>query len=108
VTANAGSQLASKTFVLTGTLQSMTRDEAAEAIRKQGGSVTSSVTGKTSYLVAGKNTGAKKTARADELGVEVIDEDGLLKLLAINGDTKASAESVEKKPPPKEQQLTLF
>jgi len=72
-----------KTFVLTGTLSSMSRDEAAAAIRAQGGTVTSSVTGKTTYLVAGANTGARKTEKAQALGVEVIDEGTLLEMLEL-------------------------
>ncbi|HYW91927.1 MAG TPA: NAD-dependent DNA ligase LigA [Gammaproteobacteria bacterium] len=79
--AGAGSQpLAGKTFVLTGALDGMTRDEAKEAIQRQGGRVTGSVSGKTSYVVAGEDPGSK-LERARELGVEVLDETTFLRLL---------------------------
>jgi DNA ligase (NAD+) len=65
--------LAGKTFVLTGTLASMTREEAAARIEALGGKVTTSVTAKTSYLVVGENPGSK-LAKAEKLGVEVVDE----------------------------------
>ena len=72
--------LAGLTFVLTGTLPTMTRDEASELIKKNGGKVSSSVSKKTSYVVAGDEAGSKLT-KARELGVEVIDESELLKML---------------------------
>ena len=65
--------MSGKTFVLTGTLTGMTREEATEKIEALGGKVTSSVTAKTSYLVVGANPGSK-LARAEKLGVEVVDE----------------------------------
>ncbi len=64
------------TFVLTGTLPTMTRDEAAELIKKNGGKVSGSVSKKTSYVVAGEEAGSKLT-KAKELGVPIIDEDKL-------------------------------
>ncbi len=72
--------LSGKTFVLTGTLPSMTRDEAKDLILEKGGKVTGSVSGKTSYLVAGAKAGSK-LAKAEKLGVEVLDEAALLELL---------------------------
>lgn len=72
--------LAGLTFVLTGTLPTYTRDEAGDMIKARGGKVSSSVSKKTSYVVAGEAAGSKLT-KAEELGVTVIDEDGLMKLL---------------------------
>jgi DNA ligase (NAD+) len=72
--------LAGKTFVLTGTLPDLTREEAAERIVGAGGRVTSSVSKKTDYVVAGENAGSKLT-KAESLGVAVIDEGALLGLL---------------------------
>jgi DNA ligase (NAD+) len=72
--------LAEKTFVLTGTLPDLTREEASERIVAAGGRVTTSVSKKTDYLVAGENAGSKLT-KAESLRVPVIDEAGLLALL---------------------------
>jgi len=71
--------LQGKTFVLTGTLPNWTRTEAAEWIEARGGKVTSSVSGKTDYLVAGEEAGSK-LEKAKKLGVEIIDESGLKRL----------------------------
>jgi DNA ligase (NAD+) len=73
--------LVGKTFVITGTLPDMTRDEAKALIQKAGGKVTGSVSSKTSYLLAGEKAGSKLT-KAQQLEVEVIDLDGLMRLLA--------------------------
>jgi DNA ligase (NAD+) len=72
--------LSGKTFVITGTLPDMTRDEAKAVIQKEGGKVTGSVSSKTSYLLAGEKAGSKLD-KAQKLDVEVIDLDGLMKLL---------------------------
>jgi DNA ligase (NAD+) len=69
-----------KTFVLTGTLPTLTRDEAAQKIEAAGGKVAGSVSKKTSYVVAGEEAGSK-LVKAQELGIPVIDEAGLLQLL---------------------------
>jgi len=68
-----GTQLAGKTFVLTGTLAHFTRDEAKKMIEDAGGKVTGSVSKKTDYVVAGADAGSKLD-KAKELGVKVIDE----------------------------------
>ena len=75
-----GATLAGLTFVLTGTLPTMTRDEASALIKQAGGKVSGSVSKKTSYVVAGEEAGSKLT-KANELGVTVLDEDGLMRLL---------------------------
>ncbi len=74
--------LSGKTFVLTGTLPTLGRADAEALIRKAGGKVTSSVTKKTSYVVAGDSAGSK-LERARELKVSVIDEDELARLVAL-------------------------
>ncbi len=72
--------LSGMTFVLTGELTSFTRDEAKTMIKGKGGSVTSSVSRKTDYVVAGENPGSKYDT-AKELGVKIVDEEGLKRLL---------------------------
>ena len=69
-----------KTFVLTGTLPSMSREEAKSIIEMNGGKVAGSVSKKTDYVVAGSDAGSKLTT-AQELGIKVISQDELLKLL---------------------------
>jgi DNA ligase (NAD+) len=73
--------LADKTFVLTGTLPTLTREQATERILAAGGRVTSSVSRNTDYLVAGESPGSK-LEKAERLGTEVLDEAGLLTLLS--------------------------
>ena len=76
----ANSPIAGKTFVLTGTLPTLKREEAAARIEAAGGKVSGSVSKKTNYLVAGEEAGSKLT-KAQELGVAILDEPALLKLL---------------------------
>ena len=72
--------LAGKTFVLTGTLQNMTRDEASSVIKSHGGKTSSSVSKKTSYVLAGENAGSKLD-KAKDLGVIILTEDDFLEMI---------------------------
>ena len=78
--APTGDRYAGKTFVLTGTLPTMSRDEASALIKAQGGKVSGSVSKKTDYVVAGEAAGSKLT-KANELGITVIDEATLLEMM---------------------------
>jgi len=73
--------LSGQKFAVTGSLQSMSREQAAEKIRAQGGTFQSSVGKDTDYLVVGANVGASKLTKANKLGTNQIDEDSLLKVL---------------------------
>ena len=72
--------VAGKTFVLTGTFPTLTRDEAKDLLEKAGAKVAGSVSKKTDYVVAGTDAGSKLT-KAEELGVTVLDEAAMLNLL---------------------------
>lgn len=78
--APAGGPLAGKTFVLTGTLEGLTREEATAAIERLGGKVTGSVSRKTSYVVVGADPGSK-AGKAQQLGIETLDEASLRRLI---------------------------
>ncbi|HEV7454068.1 MAG TPA: NAD-dependent DNA ligase LigA [Candidatus Saccharimonadales bacterium] len=73
-----------KSFVITGGLEHMSRDEAADKIRALGGTFQSSVGKDTSYLVVGKNVGASKLVKAEKLGTKQLSEDQMLKLIGHN------------------------
>jgi len=79
-----GLPLAGQTWVLTGTLEAMSRDVAKEYLEGLGAKVAGSVSAKTHCVVAGPGAGSKLT-KAQELKVPVMDEEGLLKLLAEHG-----------------------
>ncbi len=74
-------KLTNKSFVVTGTLESMSRDQAADKIRALGGTFQSSVGKGTTYLVMGTNAGNSKAEKARKVGTEVIDEPELIKIL---------------------------
>jgi DNA ligase (NAD+) len=74
-------ELAGKSFVITGALQSMSRDQAAEKIRALGGTFQTSVGKDTTYLVAGGKVGASKLAKAERYGTKVIDEAVFIKIV---------------------------
>jgi DNA ligase (NAD+) len=76
-----GGPLTGKNFVVSGTLDSLEREEAAEKIRSLGGVFQSSVGKTTDYLVVGENPGQSKLDKAEKLGTKVLDEAAFLKLL---------------------------
>lgn len=80
ISLSGSSTLSGLTFVITGTLPTMSRDEAATLIAQHGGKVSGSVSKKTDYLVAGEAAGSK-LAKATELGITIIDEAGLKRLM---------------------------
>ena len=75
--ARAGGVFEGKTFVLTGTLPTLTRQQATEMIEKLGGKVSSSVSKKTDFVLAGEDAGSK-LVKAQNLGVEVVSEEAFL------------------------------
>jgi DNA ligase (NAD+) len=80
--AAAPGPLSGKTFVLTGTLESMSREDATKAIQSRGGKVSGSVSKKTTYVVAGGEPGSK-LAKAESLGITVLDEPAFRNLLGL-------------------------
>ena len=80
------SPLAGKTFVLTGTLDTMSRDDAKRALQALGAKVTGSVSKRTDFVVAGANPGSKLD-KAQTLGIPVLDDEGLVELLGGAGDS---------------------
>jgi DNA ligase (NAD+) len=83
-TTMANLSLAGKTFVVTGTLPTLKRDEAKALIQNAGGKITGSVSAKTSYVVVGEDAGSKLT-KAEELGIPQLSEAQLLELIASFG-----------------------
>lgn len=86
-------QLNGKTFVLTGSLKSMTRDKASEEIRLRGGNISSSVSKNTDFILAGEEAGSKLD-KAKELGIQILTENEFLEML----DAKPLPESKDKSP----------
>jgi DNA ligase (NAD+) len=85
----ASGPLDGKTLVLTGTLPNLSREQATKLIRRAGGKVVNSVSKKTDFLIAGDSPGSKLT-KANELGTEILDEDGLRELIGEDGAPKRS------------------
>lgn len=77
---NVSNKFAGKTFVLTGKLETLTRDQASELIEKHGGKTSSSVSKNTSYVLAGSDAGSK-LKKAQDLNIEILDEEKFLKLI---------------------------
>ena len=90
-------QLSGLTFVLTGTLPTLSRDEASARIKAQGGKVVGSVSKKTDYVVAGEAAGSKLT-KAQELGIRVIDEAALLTMLGEQVGTEQTSMDINPAP----------
>jgi len=86
----AGTALAGKTFVLTGSLPTLTREAATELIEAHGGTVSSSVSKKTDYLLVGESPGGAKYTKAQHLGVPLLDEAGLNLLVATSAEPEPS------------------
>ena len=78
--APVGELFAGKSFVLTGTLPTMSRDEASALIKQNGGKTVGSVSKKTDYVLAGEAAGSKLT-KASELGIRIISESDLLEMI---------------------------
>ena len=79
--AEAGDLLAGATFVVSGTIEGFSREEAQAAIEARGGKATSSVSGKTTALFVGDSPGASKTRKAEELGIPILDGDAFRRML---------------------------
>ncbi|KAJ7519359.1 hypothetical protein O6H91_20G035600 [Diphasiastrum complanatum] len=92
----ADDALAGLTFVISGTLDSLEREEAEDLIKRHGGRVTSAVSKKTSYLLADEDVGGRKSEKAKELGVPFLTEDGLFNLIRASKKKNSAAKCVEK------------
>jgi DNA ligase (NAD+) len=101
-----GDGLDGKTFVITGTLPTMSRDQASALIEAHGGKVTGSVTKKTSFLLAGEAAGSK-LAKATDLKVPILDEAGLLELIGASVPKSEVSASTEAPEAPTSDQLKL-
>ncbi len=88
----ASGPLKDKTLVVTGTLANMTREQVSELIQQAGGKVGGSVSKKTDYLVVGADPGGSKTSKAQQLGIPILDETALLKLV---GESAVAANAAE-------------
>jgi DNA ligase (NAD+) len=88
IQSQSGSALQGKTFVLTGTLKNMTREQASAEIERRGGKTSSSLSAKTNYLVVGEEAGSK-LAKAQKLGVKILNEQELVQLWETKAEEKA-------------------
>ena len=75
--------LTGKSFVISGTFEFHTREEIKSIVELNGGKISSSISSKTSYILAGKSMGPKKKIKANKLGVNIIDEKEFLKMLEL-------------------------
>ncbi|OVA07201.1 BRCT domain [Macleaya cordata] len=89
--------LAGLTFVISGTLDSLEREEAEDLIKRHGGRVTGSVSKKTNYLLADEDIGGRKSEKAKELGTSFLTEDGLFDMIRKSKPTKAPPQEETKK-----------
>lgn len=89
--------LAGLTFVISGTLDSLEREEAENLIKRHGGRVTGSVSKKTNFLLCDEDIGGKKSAKAKELGTAFLTEDGLFDMIRASNHAKAPARGEPKK-----------
>lgn len=92
----ASNCLANKTFVISGQYETLTRDQTKNIIMRYGGKVTGAVSGKTNYLLLGRDAGESKTSKAKSLGTGILDEDAFYNLVESSAPQK-----VEYAPPPK-------
>ncbi|KAG2674239.1 hypothetical protein I3760_13G125000 [Carya illinoinensis] len=90
--------LAGLTFVISGTLDSLEREEAEDLIKRHGGRVTGSVSKKTNYLLCDEDIGGRKSAKAKELGTALLAEDGLFDMIRASKPAKAPAQEESKRP----------
>ena len=86
-----GSALKDKSLVLTGTLPTLTREAATALIEAHGGTVTGSVSKKTSYVLVGESPGSSKVVKAQQLNIQMLDEAGLMAMLEADGVTTDTA-----------------
>ncbi|THU72645.1 hypothetical protein C4D60_Mb04t14390 [Musa balbisiana] len=89
--------LNSLTFVISGTLDSLEREEAEDLIKRHGGRVTSAVSKKTSFLLADEDVGGRKSSKANELGIPFLTEDGLFDMIRKSKPAKAQMQEEKKK-----------
>ncbi|KAK2975641.1 hypothetical protein RJ640_021086 [Escallonia rubra] len=89
--------LANLTFVISGTLDSLEREEAEDLIKRHGGRVTGSISKKTNYLLCDEDIGGRKSAKAKELGTAFLTEDGLFDIIRASNRSKSTSVEESKK-----------